>query len=150
MQYCTGKIRMGMTIKEIQKGGAMNVPAAAQRQGFARALAVCYNKQTDTLTCGMSGKLRKVRIHPLIWGKSVEVLYGDARLGALAVMGKCLHGGPRVCLSPRPKQVVHASPPFVFLTNAPFVYPAWPAARDMRRVQGRQSGTAEGLHFAAL
>jgi hypothetical protein len=78
---------MGMTIKEIQKGGAMNVPAAAQRQGFARALAVCYNTQTGTLTCGMSGKLRKVRIHPLIWGKSVEVLYGYARSDALAVVG---------------------------------------------------------------
>lgn len=64
-----------MTIKEIQKGGAMNVPETVGRQGFARAIAVCFNRQTGSVTCGLSGKLRKVRVHPLIWGKSVEVCY---------------------------------------------------------------------------
>lgn len=96
--------RMGLTIREIQKGGAMNVPETLRPQGFARTLAVCYNMRTGSLTCGMSGKLRKVRVHPLIWGKSVEVCLMHKLLNPSSEMVKLL--GPSLewvnsCVAPQ-------------------------------------------------
>eukprot|EP00808_Paulinella_micropora_P029850 g16707.t1 len=43
----------------------------AEEGGCKRAVAVVYNRKTHTVRWGLSGKLRKQKVHSSIWGKSL-------------------------------------------------------------------------------